>query len=210
MDSTGQTFRAGDAIQQRATHSTLQRILAYLQVQISQFHFRILLVRVLLAPLPRYTFGPVRAIALRLIGFKIGRKSVFYGMPKLSGQGKIWKLLKIGQTCSINTDCYFDLSAPIVIGDKVGIAPEVMIMTTSHDIGPEDRRAGPSVMLPVTIEDGVFIGARCLIMPGVTIGRGSVISAGSTVNRNVPPNTIIMGEKGMPIDKWMMLRKNSN
>jgi maltose O-acetyltransferase len=68
-----------------------------------------------------------------------------------------------------------------------------MILTTSHKLGPSAHRAGKHDLLPVEIGDGAWIGARATILPGVTIGRGAVVSAGSVVNKNVPPNSIVAG-----------------
>ncbi|NTV99694.1 MAG: acyltransferase [Oscillochloris sp.] len=144
-----------------------------------------------------------------MIGFRIGKRTGFYGMPRLFGRGNIRKHLTIGAGCWINIGCHFDLSAPIVIGNGVGIGPEVMIMTGTHEIGKETNRAGKYIALPITIGDGVWIGARCTILPGVTIGKGAVISTGSTVNRDIPPNTILNGTQGMPIEKWMALTKQN-
>jgi maltose O-acetyltransferase len=68
-----------------------------------------------------------------------------------------------------------------------------MILTTSHKLGPSSHRAGPHDLLPVKIGDGAWIGARATILPGVTVGEGAVISAGSVVNKNVPANSIVAG-----------------
>lgn len=54
-------------------------------------------------------------------------------------------------------------------------------------------------MAPVTVEDECFIGARALIMPGVTVGHGSIIAAGAVVTRSIPPNTVAAGIPARPI-----------
>lgn len=208
MDNTTSALYEGDVKSYDADRSRLQRITAYGRDQISQVHLRLLLARIVLAILPRFTFGQLRAAVFRAIGFKIGKKSGFYGTPRIFGRGNLYKLLKVGRSCWVNIGCHFDLSAPIVIGDEVGIGPEVIIMTGTHEMGPERNRTGKYIALPVTIGDGVWIGARCTIMPGVNIGNGAVISAGSVVNRDVPPNTIIIGTQGMPIEKWQKLVGN--
>jgi acetyltransferase-like isoleucine patch superfamily enzyme len=104
--------------------------------------------------------------------------------------------------------------ARIIIGDHVGIsgatvsaADEIkigshvligtgVIITDSdaHPIHPLDRRgSGEAEAQKVSIEDDTFIGARALILKGVTIGRGSVVGAGSVVTRNVMPFSIVAG-----------------
>ena len=69
----------------------------------------------------------------------------------------------------------------------------VIIITDDHEIGPPWHRCGDRVARPVVIEDGVWIGARVTLLPGVTIGRGSVVAAGAVVNKDVPPNTLVGG-----------------
>ncbi len=202
MSSAGATSHKG-----KRQHGVIYTKLYRIWRQISNIPLRILLARWLLAFIPQFTFSELRASVLRVIGFEIGRGSKFLGTPKIIGSGNFYKRLKIGCYSTINTESYFELNASIVIGDGVGIGPEVMIMTGTHEIGPESRRDGKYITLPVTIEDGVWIGARCTILPGVTIGRGSVIAAGSVVRRSVPPNTMVVGTQGMPIDAWMALRQ---
>ena len=68
--------------------------------------------------------------------------------------------------------------ADIHIGDRVMIAPNVTISTAGHPTVPEERVGGWQFSLPVRIEDDVWIGANVVILPGVTIGAGSVIGAG--------------------------------
>ena len=204
MNSTDSTLYEEDGAQIR-TRSTFQRIVKFVTDEISHIHPRIILARILLAPLPGFAFNLVRGTVFRAIGFEIGSKSGFYGMPRISGSGNIYKRLKIGNSSHINVDCYLDLSAPILIGNGVGIGPEVMILTGTHEMGSAKCRVGKFISFPVTIGNGVWIGARCIILPNVMIGDGAVIAAGSVVNRNVPPNTIMIGTQGMPIEKWMKL-----
>ncbi|MBI4762506.1 MAG: acyltransferase [Chloroflexota bacterium] len=84
----------------------------------------------------------------------------------------------------------------IVIGDNVTVGANTVIMDTDfHSLEAEARRAEvkPVKTAPVTVEDDVFIGMNCLILKGVTLGRGSVIGAGSVVTKDVPPHTIAAG-----------------
>ena len=78
----------------------------------------------------------------------------------------------------------------IIIGTKVAISRESFICTASHDITKPNR---PLVTAPITICDGVWIGARAIILPGVTIGEGSVVAAGAVVTKNVDPFTVVGG-----------------
>lgn len=81
----------------------------------------------------------------------------------------------------------------VYIGDHVMIAPNVVVTATGHPIHPDVRRDGRQFSLPVHIEDDVWIGAGAIILPGVTIGRNSVIGAGSVVTRDIPPNVVAVG-----------------
>ena len=91
--------------------------------------------------------------------------------------------LTIGRGSYINVGVLFEGRAAIVIGDNVAIGPRVMVLTSTHPIGPSDWRAGEGqvVSAPVTIGDGVWIGAGAIILPGATIERGCVIAAGAVV-----------------------------
>ena len=68
-----------------------------------------------------------------------------------------------------------------------------MILANSHELGPSESRAGSVVGLPVSIGDGVWIGARTTVLPGVTIGPGAIVAAGSVVNRDVEADTMVAG-----------------
>lgn len=96
--------------------------------------------------------------------------------------------------------------ARVIIGDDVMIAPNVTITTVNHPIDPEQRKvfqtqdsfhpqkkANWETIAPVTIGDGVWIGAGSIILPGVTIGAGTTIGAGSVVTHDIPPNVVAFG-----------------
>lgn len=161
--------------------------------EIGALHPRLLLLNVLLAPLPMYVGGRVRTYALRMAGFAIGHGTILCGMPRISGNKDLYQRLKIGRYCAINVDCFLDLGANITIGDRVSIGHQVMILTTSHKIGATQNRAGELTTMPVTIEDGAWLGTRSTILPGVTIGAGAIVSSGAVVNKDVPANTIVAG-----------------
>jgi len=81
----------------------------------------------------------------------------------------------------------------VTIGNYVLFGPNVTIAVTNHPIHPDRRREGGMFALPVVIEDDVWIGANAVIVPGVTIGKGSVIGAGSVVTKDIPSNVIAVG-----------------
>ena len=99
----------------------------------------------------------------------------------------------LGEGTLINHRCYFSSWAPITIGRNCDIASEVMFGTVTHEIGSRSRRAGPLRAEPICVGDGSWIGARAVILPGVTIGAGCIIAAGAVVTRDCPPDTVLAG-----------------
>ena len=84
----------------------------------------------------------------------------------------------------------------IAIGSRVAVGANTTIIDTDfHPLHPAERCLHPqdAKTAPVVIEDDVFVGMNCLILKGVTIGRGSVVGAGSVVTRDVPSGSIVAG-----------------
>jgi len=157
------------------------------------FNIRLLLARLVCAPLPVHTGGRVRALALRLAGFNIGHGTLFWGMPTITGHHGLYSHLTIGRFCRINLGCTIDLGADITVGDNISIGHYVMLMSTSHEIGPAERRTGEVFARPIVVGSGAWLGARSVILPGVTIGRSAVVAAGAVVTKDVPPNVLVGG-----------------
>jgi acetyltransferase-like isoleucine patch superfamily enzyme len=97
---------------------------------------------------------------------------------------------RIGRNSRISHGCTIDLRSGLSIGENVSVSPEVMILAGSHDVqAPRfDDIAGF-----VPIEDHAWIGARAVILPGITVGRGAVVAAGSVVTKSVAPMSIVAG-----------------
>ena len=111
--------------------------------------------------------------------------------------------LLIGNNVSIGGGVTFYLSKSIKIGDRVMIGNNCCFYDNdSHPIKMAERQAGEKVskdnIKPVIIEDDVWIGFNSIVLKGVTIGRGSIVSAGSVVRRSIPPNTIVAGNPARP------------
>ena len=156
-------------------------------------HARLILSQILLALLPYYTGSRLRAGILKFAGFDIGRGVMMFGTPTIVGGGNLYKRLKIGNYCKLSTRCFLDLAGQITMEERSCLGPDSMIITGTHDIGPNHSRLGPLNPMPVQIGKGVWIGARCTILPGVTIGEGAIIAAGAVVANDVPANTIAGG-----------------
>ncbi|GAA2227994.1 sugar O-acetyltransferase [Herbiconiux moechotypicola] len=92
-----------------------------------------------------------------------------------------------------NANLSFVDDVEIRIGDGVMIAPNVTLTTTGHPVHPARRVDFARFSEPITIEDRVWIGSNAVVLPGVRIGYGSVIGAGSVVSRDVPPMVVAVG-----------------
>ena len=104
--------------------------------------------------------------------------------------------LKIGENCAIGkrTDIICE-NTKISIGDNVRMAAECFIITNNHNFESRELpiwQQGRSHK-PVVIQDDVWIGRRVMIMPGVHIGKGCVISAGAVVTKDFPPYSVVGG-----------------
>lgn len=107
--------------------------------------------------------------------------------------------ISLGENVFINHNCVFLDCASIKIGSNVFIAPNVGIYTASHPINPLERNRGDEFAKPITIKDNVWIGGGVQIIPGVTIGENCVIGTGSVVTKDIPANTIAVGNPCKPI-----------
>ena len=83
--------------------------------------------------------------------------------------------------------------ATIAIGEDVQIGPNVRLLTPTHPIAPEPRRAKWEAAKPIAISDNVWLGGGVIVCPGVTIGANSVVGAGAVVTRDVPANVLAVG-----------------
>ncbi|EKQ67114.1 acetyltransferase (isoleucine patch superfamily) [Leptolyngbyaceae cyanobacterium JSC-12] len=134
--------------------------------------------------LPSHT---LRKFFLRfLMNLRIGQGSSTHMGLRLYTYGHI----SIGNHCVIDRDCVLDGRGEILIGNNVNISPEVMILTAYHNPDSEDF-AG--VEKSVIVEDYAWLATRALILPGVKIGRGAIVAAGSVVTKDVPPQAIVGG-----------------
>ena len=144
-----------------------------------------------------------RLISLRILKKMFGEcgKNVSIGHNFVVGGEKN---IKIGSGTAIGPNCVFYASmAPLTIGKNVMISPNVTIVTGEHRtdiIGEYMRNVSekdklPENDAPVTIEEDVWIGSNVVIMKGVTIGRGSIIHAGTVITRSVKPYTVYISDK---------------
>lgn len=171
-----------------------------LEFEFGQLRPRLVLVTLLAQPLPRGAFGTLRAQLLRLLGCEVGPGVRVLGLPSLTGgDATLGPNLSIGAGCVLEWGCVLELGEKLTIGDNVRLGREVLLLTTSHDLGPKEHRAGPLVRKPVTIGRGAIIGARAVVLPGVTIGEGAQLLAGSVLNKDMPPGSRWGGIPAKPL-----------
>jgi acetyltransferase-like isoleucine patch superfamily enzyme len=112
--------------------------------------------------------------------------------------------IHLGDNVSVNMNCTFVDCNKITVGNRVLIASNVQIYTATHPVELNERLTSEwtaasgkyfwqTYALPVSIEDDCWIGGGAIIVPGVTVGRGSVIGAGSVVTKDVPENSLAVG-----------------
>jgi acetyltransferase-like isoleucine patch superfamily enzyme len=135
------------------------------------------------------------------IGFRIGAGTEFETAPQITGnRNRILENLVIGNDCVIGANCVFDLQDKITIGDRVTLGPGTMLLTSTHELGPQSHRAGVVTLARVVIQDGAWVRARAIILPGVTIGKGAIVEVGAVVNKDVAEHTRVGGVPAIQLE----------
>lgn len=101
--------------------------------------------------------------------------------------------LSVGARTFVNVNLTALDVAAITIGEDCQIGPNVQLLTPTHPVEPEPRRAKLEAAKPITIGDNVWLGGGVIVCPGVTIGDNAVIGAGSVVTRDVPADVVAVG-----------------
>jgi acetyltransferase-like isoleucine patch superfamily enzyme len=109
--------------------------------------------------------------------------------------------LDLGERVFINQNCTFLDYAGITLGARVMVAPRVTFITVGHPVDTEDRRIWLTGG-PIDVGENVWIGAGATILPGVTIGRDSVVAAGSVVTEDVPERSLVTGGRATVRRTW--------
>jgi maltose O-acetyltransferase len=104
-----------------------------------------------------------------------------------------------GEKVFFNFNCVLLDVMPIRIGSNVLFGPNVQIYTAAHPIDALDRRTGLECAKPIVIGDDCWIGGSAIISPGVTIGDKCIVGAGAVVTKDIPSNTIVVGNPAKPI-----------
>ncbi|MEO6981442.1 MAG: acyltransferase [Mucilaginibacter sp.] len=150
------------------------------------------LLAALIFALPRHNlFNVFKANFLRLLGSKIGRRITFYPGIKISPGNH----LKLGDQVDLAWGVLITTAGGVEIGDRTLVGYNTMIFSANHVVPPGIEKifyAGHAKK-KVSIANDVWIGAGCIILPGVTVGEGAIIGAGSVVTKDVKPYTLVGG-----------------
>ena len=109
--------------------------------------------------------------------------------------------IRLGDGVFLNFNCVILDVVEVTIGDRTQIGPAVQIYAADHPRNAETRRAGLEFGRPVRIGSDVWIGGGAILLPGITIGDGAVIGAGSVVTRDVAPHITVAGNPARPRPK---------
>lgn len=101
--------------------------------------------------------------------------------------------IEVGDYFFANYNCTILDSEKVKIGNEVMFGPNVGIYTVSHPLDFESRQKAYEIAKPIVIEDGVWLASNVIVLPGVTIGKRSVIGAGSVVTKDIPADSFATG-----------------
>ena len=137
-------------------------------------------------------FNRIKFYCLQIIGLYLFKKRVYvFGMFDVG----IAKNISIGKHCAINSGVYIQGFNNVNIGNRVVLSMNVLVLDSGLDFNKDHIKSF------ITIEDDVWIGAGAIILPGVKIGKNSIIGAGSVVTKDVPPNSVYAGNPAKFIKK---------
>ena len=109
--------------------------------------------------------------------------------------------IEVGDRFYANFGCVLLDVCKITIGTNVMLGPNVQLYTATHPTDPDKRLEGLEYGASITIGDNVWIGGGAILCPGVSVGTGAVIAAGSVVTKDVPENAVVGGNPARMIRK---------
>ena len=216
------SFRVAGFVRQFDFERKVYRALIILMEKWNPFKFLITAYVLLKSILLRYLFGITKLssyltfldkdctkLVLRLFGAKIGAECDIESHILIHNARSDFRNLIIGNGCHIGKDTFFDIRAPIIIGDFVTISMRTTI-TTHISVGQSSlNNRYPRESAPVRINNNVYIGANSTILKGITIGEGSFVAACSLVQQDVPGHTVVGGIPAKTL-KYLKERENDS
>ena len=107
----------------------------------------------------------------------------------------------LGDNVFLSYNCTILDCNEVRLGNHVMIGPSVQMYTAAHHLQAKPRNEGWEIAKPITIEDNVWIGGGAIILPGVKLGQNAVVGAGAVVSRDVPADTVVVGNPARVIRK---------
>ncbi|NWA04467.1 acyltransferase [Pseudomonas gingeri] len=149
------------------------------------------LINIILSLFPPSRLFAFRAVLLRFASVEIQANVKFCGRGWIYGRGR----LTVGEGTWISPGGIFHThqNADIRIGSHCDLGPGVEFILGSHEIGSRERRAGKGTARSIVVGNGCWIGAKSVILGGVTIGDGAIVAAGAIVTRDVPGHVLVAG-----------------
>ena len=133
-----------------------------------------------------------RRVLLRIFGASIGSNVRISARCRIEYPNNI----HIGDNSSIGNDCYVQGLDQIKIGSNVCISDGVYLLTGSHDLASLNFAL---ITHPVSLGDGVWLAVRAIVLPGVTLQRGTVVGAGSVVHKSFESFSIVAGNPAVKL-----------
>ncbi len=145
--------------------------------------------------LPRLgPFDRGRCLVLRMAGVKVRGRPLIWGPITIRPVGGAARIA-IGDGSFLNTNVRFGLGTDgqVTIGENVSVGPGTSFETVGHGLVYTPGEGRGNTAKPIVVADEAWIGAGAIVLGGVTIGRGSVVTAGAVVTKDVPPGTVAGG-----------------
>lgn len=161
----------------------------------------------LLARIPLNTGGRLRALFMRFFLRELGSDVVFQMGLRITNPEKV----SIGSRCRFGQGVFITGGGGVRIGNWVSLGPDVKVWSVNHRFDDPDQ---PFQLQgwnhkAVVIEDDVWLAANVFVMPGVTIGKGAVVSACTVVTKSVPPYALVAGNPGRVVG-WRKGPRNTD
>lgn len=136
----------------------------------------------------------VKSTLLRWRGARIGERLKLWRDVYIDD----YRNLVVGSDVSISKGAMFICAGGVTLGDEAMIGYGAQLVTAGHtitDVGESMRFSGLTIA-PIVVERGAWVGAGAILLPGVTLGEGSVVAAGAVITKDVEPFTVVAGVPG--------------